>query len=106
MEDVMSKTRHAVFALAVLSASASAAQANFFFEGLQPFSERHCIDFDPTLEDPKVIAPPSAVEGTPGAWSIDDRPYAAPACATGKPGKFEQPRHHRQNKPSDAVPQK
>lgn len=101
----MTRTRHILFALAAFAASASAAQANFFFEGLDRFSERHCVAFDPTIEDPEVAAPPSVESGTPGAWSVDKRPYAAPACAA-PTGKFDATRDHRAHRPKDAVPQK
>jgi hypothetical protein len=106
MEDMMTRPRHILFALSALAVSTSAAQANFFFEGLDRFSERHCIVFEPTLEDPDVAAPPAAEYGTPGAWSVDERPYAAPACVDVAPGKFDATRDHRAHHPKDPVPQK
>jgi hypothetical protein len=103
-ETKMTRTGPFLAALALLAVSAPAAQANFFFEGLEPFSARHCVDVDPTLRDPRVIPPPAAVTGTPGAWILDgERPFSAPPCG-GTPGKIGAPlRHHA---PPSAVPQK
>lgn len=93
-------------ALGALSAATLAppASAGIFFEGLEPFTTRHCDPSDPTLTDPKVLAPvPADDKGSPGAHSIEGKlPFAAPPCAA--PGKFSGERKIWQSKPSDREP--
>lgn len=79
------------------------AKADFFFEGLQPFSIRACVEAQP-YTDP-VVAPtrgPVIIEGTPSAFNDGDVPrfYAFPCLDRQPKGKASvrraAPRHVHQ----------
>lgn len=72
------KTGAAVCAvLGGLSLGAPVAHAGFIMEGLQPFSVRACPEGQP-LADPVVMAPPSAVTGTPSRYNDGGIPRFKP----------------------------
>jgi len=81
--------------LAVAAVYAPPAQAAFFFEGLRPLAERHClVPAERGLDDPVVAAPrlETYPEGSPRAETRPGVPrFVAPECPQGRPGKLTQP---------------
>ena len=59
-----------ICSLALPGAAPLPAMADFFFEGLQPFSYRACIEI-PAYSEPQVAIPrgSASVEGTPSAFN-------------------------------------
>jgi hypothetical protein len=73
-----------VYLLPFIAALASPAHATFFFEGLEPFAERHCVEVRPTGQDfgqdfEGPVCPP---EPEPRQPKVHDAPKA--------PGKVVQ----------------
>lgn len=94
----------ATFGALLLGASILPAHAGVFFEGLEPFTTRHCDPQDPSLTDPKVMAPAlSDDKASPGAHSLDGAlPFAAPPCEVA--GKLSGARKIWTSKTADREP--
>lgn len=101
--------RSALFLSLALGSAVSAfatapATAGIYFEGLEPFTTRHCDPADPSLSDPKILAPaPSDDKGSPGAHSLDGKlPFVAAPCDVS--GKLSGERKIWQSKGADREP--